>query len=473
MLTKEESVLELLLILVGEFLFLPILGMFAAVIELVALVVGGTLEVLWQLFSGRGEREVALAEESPARVEAGSEEETPLAAYARGVAEDEKRAAGGLFRRLLLAVGVVGLVLFLALQFFFFEGTLRWGLARVKASTGIDVRFASASGNLLTWSTELKGLKIARRGHPQSNFALTIDSFSADLDAWSLLWGEVKLQSFVVRGMKGTFTRLRKAPKKRKKKRPFVIQSLRLEGVKLRFQDRTREGRVLDVPLEIKRWESKPLRSTYAMFDVLFRTNAQGRFADKPFELMTRGDRKGRQTCWKAYDLPIAPVAAWVGGPLGWLKTGRLFVYVKDEWRRAESPVIELYWSMTLRDVQAEVPPHKRGLARVIAKAAVGYINKRGKFLPLEFSLTVREGQFRHTASLAATGLFQAVARALRKKLRGRSKGEKGPDSGEDGAKDGPKKGLLQKSKEKASGLLKRGKKGLRKLRFWKRRKEP
>src|SRR5687767_5104296 len=72
-----------------------------------------------------------------------------------------RRMALGAAACLLLTVGTV-----LALNFLFFEPTARWILGRVHDRTAIEVRFGSASGNLLTGRLALRDVTLRRTSHP-------------------------------------------------------------------------------------------------------------------------------------------------------------------------------------------------------------------------------------------------------------------------------------------------------------------
>jgi hypothetical protein len=70
----------------------------------------------------------------------------------------------------------------------------------------------------------------------------------------------------------------------RKEKRKFTITKLQVSNLEVTYADHTRK-RPLVVPVTLTSFTSAPLRSSWAVFDVLFRSNASGTIAGRPLRI--------------------------------------------------------------------------------------------------------------------------------------------------------------------------------------------
>jgi hypothetical protein len=164
----------------------------------------------------------------------------------------------------------------------------------------------------------------------------------------------------------------------------------------------------------IEKLTANPLRSRWAIFDVLFRTNASGTIAGRPFNLTTTGDDLGRSTTWTANDLPVALLANYIGGPFTLLSDGTCDVRVTDHWQMSQDQrMIVMDWSLILNHVTAAVPESTSKTMALLAKPVVAFINAKGDRVPLSFTVTIDEDRFDNTASAEAAGLWTVVNDSL------------------------------------------------------------
>jgi hypothetical protein len=112
-----------------------------------------------------------------------------------------------------------------------------------------------------------------RQGDPVANFDVRIERVDVDVEIWSLLSSERRLESLSMRGVRGRYDRDGRA-KPIQASSPFRIDRLSIEDAAVQWTVRR------DVPvsaeLRLASLESNPLRSDRPVFDILFRTNAVG-----------------------------------------------------------------------------------------------------------------------------------------------------------------------------------------------------
>ena len=336
--------------------------------------------------------------------------------------ETRERSVVG--RRIMIALFALAAVIVgsLALiNLFFFDNAVRMVFDTLERKSGIETRCAEIDGSVFLGKVELGGCTIVRRNHPSADFDLALRNLEVDLQLTSLL-GTATLQSAYVSGIAGTVAR--KAPGKPsddtnlvKPRRAFVIEDLRIDDVELFLSGVNKDGAPFKLPIYVASASSKPLRSRYALFDSLFRSNAAGTIAGADFEVRTAGDPDARQTAWRASAVPVASLGAVTGGALSWFRNGVVDVHVDDEWSREGPLQIDMDWRLTFRDIEVEPPDTTGALTRFATGPIVAYVNARGGDFPFEFGMTINEDQFEYKASLAAAGLWNAVAEAVNKVL--------------------------------------------------------
>lgn len=291
-----------------------------------------------------------------------------------------------------------------------FEPVLRWALGRVKAESGIEMTFHSASGSLWAGRFSFSGVQIRRAGDPSANYDLTVGELSLDVDMGTVLSSPLRIESLRAAKVSGTLERIA-PPSADRLRRPFVIDRLVIEEADLLVRDRLEAGRWMEVPLKVTRLESSPFESVHPVLSVFFRSNASGTLDGAPFVLETSGTDGGRTTRWKAEGVPLRMLGDVAGGPFGWIREGGVDLDVRDRWRLANGPVeIDMQWKIVLRDVKAEVPDDASVFTSTIAEPVVKYLNAHAAELPVEFGLVMNESAFHGHWSLGAAGLWEATA---------------------------------------------------------------
>lgn len=321
----------------------------------------------------------------------------------------------------------------------FIDDLARWLLDKQRDRSGITITAETIDGNLFTGQFQVTGITVQRLDHPAGLIDLTVRRIEASIAVWRVFAKPVIVDAITVDGVHGRYERgipgqapAAKEPKKplsiagvtiekdgngttftfdqpRKPKRAFVISALSITNVEIAYADHTRK-RPLILPVTIARLTANPLRSQWAVLDVLFRANATGTVAGRPFTIATTGDDLGRDTQWQVDGLPIEVLAQQVGGPFALLSTGTADVHVTDHWRNSDNErIIVMDWKVVLNHVTAEVPETTSKLMALLAKPAVAFINAKGDRVPLSFRVEIDEDRFNGAASAEAAGLWQVV----------------------------------------------------------------
>jgi hypothetical protein len=341
-------------------------------------------------------------------------------------------------RWLLIGCGTFSALVFAALLVinqWFLDDFARTVLEKQQARTGIAITAETIQGNLFTGHFQATGITVRRTDHPAGLIDLTVRKLDLTVAVWRVFAKPVVVDAVNVDGIRGRYERgvPGQAPSKnplsiagvtlendgdktsvilepnRKIKRPFVMSELTVTDLDVAYADHTRK-RPLAVPVTITRLTANPLRSQWAVLDVLFRANATGTIAGRPLTITTTGDDLGRDTQWNVDGLPVEILADQIGGPFALLSAGMADVHVTDHWRNSDDGrVIVMDWQVVLNHVSAEVPETTSKLMALLAKPAVAFINAKGERVPLSFRVEIDEDRFDGAASAEAAGLWQVV----------------------------------------------------------------
>ncbi len=337
----------------------------------------------------------------------------------------EPRTGGGAANiglKLLLSVAIVTLAVLFIVNTFYFADSVRGVFGVLERRGGIETSCAEIDGNVFSGRVSLGDCTIVRTEHDRSEFNLELDRVDFDLRL-SSLFGTAEIETAHVSGLRGSVKKHQAVvdpdsdEKAEKPRRSFVIQDLRIEDVDIALSGVNKDGGLFELPVQIATATSAPLRSRLALFDILFRSNLNGTIAGADFEVKTGGDSGGRQTAWRAMDVPVASFGAMAGGALSWFQQGVVDVQVDDKWRRDGQLDIDMDWRLTFRDVVVEAPDTAGLLTRLATGPIVAYVNSYDGEFPLEFELVVNENQFESRTSLATAGLWTAVGESINRIL--------------------------------------------------------
>ncbi|MDJ0916399.1 MAG: hypothetical protein QNJ05_01465 [Woeseiaceae bacterium] len=373
-----------------------------------------------------------------------------------------KRSENPVFLRItrLIAMALAALagVVFaciLVINFFFFEDSARFVLGKVETRAGIATECEDIGGSLLFGRVDLRNCSIRRPVHPSSSFELDVGEVSIDLRITSLL-GTATLDTARVVGLSGWVRADRsQAPEggadgdRERPRREFEVIDLQIADARVSLSGSNPDGNRFDVPIEIERVEVRPLRSRFALFDILFRSNASGSLAGAPVTLSSSEVPDGRRTEWRADKVPIASFGSMTGGILSWFSSGYVDVYVDDEWQRSDATAINMDWNLRFSDIEVAPPPGTGRVTRFVTAPLTRYVNSFDGDFPLEFEMVLNEDQFLYQSSLAAAGVWSAIGEAANNALSVIGINLESPEKTGDSLKEGMKSILERARKPK------------------------
>lgn len=339
----------------------------------------------------------------------------------------EPRRSSGTAKKVVVVLLVIALVLLgtlFVVNKFYFANSVRTVFGALERRSGIETSCGEIDGSVFSGRISLGNCTIVRRDHVSSEFDLELDSVDFDLYVGSL-FGTAEIQTAHVAGLRGTVSKRQvqtgsdEKNAVEKPRRSFVVQDLKIESVDITLHGLNQDGVPYELPIHVVSATSAPLRSRFALFDILFRSNTSGKVAGAEFEINTSGDAGGRQTAWRASEVPVANFGAMVGGTLSWFKTGVVDINIDDKWRRDGSLEIDMDWNLRFSNVEVQVPETSGMLTRLAAGPVVDYVNSHDGEFPFEFQMVVNENQFEYMSSLQAAGLWTAVGESVNSVLAG------------------------------------------------------
>ncbi len=419
--------MELLVILLGEFLLFPFIAAIGALVNLVATLIGGVFELAFCLISSTGKEKSEAPKSNIVR---------PKTTFPLKVVT---RVSGTLF--------LIVIVFLFAVNTFLFEPTARFLISKIEDKTNIEISFSSVDGNVFSGELALAGLNAQRQGHEKLDFDISAQKVRLNIDIFSLLSNPIAIEALAVDGVRGNITDKIKqkdvnsqgkfevaigrfkfgvkdndnnqtetdAPlKKLKAKKAFVIKDLAVNDIEIGVYKNDKEPLVL----ALNKIHSAPFRSEYAVFDTFFRSNIEGSLNSHKIIISTEEVGDGRNTKWHLDDFPVSLIKSYVHkAPFSWLESGSIDVLVEDKWQYGENAEIEMDWSLQLKGVGAKAPEDASVVSKAIALPIVNYINNRDDDVDFRFALVMNEKQFESTSSLDASGLWDAVINSLSKKM--------------------------------------------------------
>jgi hypothetical protein len=421
--------MELLVILLAEFLVSLLVPAIVLTVELAVLLIGLFIELATWLLLGR--RRAA----SPPRTISSA-----ASAWRRRETAGAFGGWNGIFR-VMTAVAFVGIVLTIGglvlVNTLFFEPAIRQVVGLVAKRTGTELEFKSVSGNLFTGRFAFEDISAKRVSDTKGSFHLKVRSLSGDIDLPTLLTGPVSFRKLSVDTVSGTFHDREKRGTggqvhdddgRIRTKRRFRVEDLTLRNVDVALS----KGDGASVALSLKSVSSMPFRSNFAVFDLLFRSNVVGQIDGHDISITTRDADGGRISQWRMPDLPIASVNRLVAKPpISWLHEGTLTVSVDDRWVLARQAEIDMDWSIRMRGVRAEARKAGGVLEQAFALPIVNYINSKDGNLDLHFKLVMNESQFEDMVSPDAGVLWDTVVRSMSRAIATRA-GKKTEEVGRD-----------------------------------------
>ncbi len=292
-------------------------------------------------------------------------------------------------------LGGVGVLAVLA-TFVFFDPLLRSVLTRAGDKAEIVLAYEESRGSLLFGQVALTNLEMHRESDEGLDFNLRVDHVEADVDLWSLLGAEPRIQFAAVEGVSGRITP--PVPKDKaatavdvpKARKPFRADRVQVDDVALQIAPRGAEP----YELKIAQGEVAPFRSKTALFDLLFRSNLSAEVAGQPLVVETREiSANGRETSWDFDQVEVDRLRLVLPrAPLTWLEGGTVSVRVEDRWDLNDNE-IDMDWRIDLDGIDVSAPETAGSAERLLANGLARAVARQGGDATFEYRLDLEPDQ--------------------------------------------------------------------------------
>lgn len=288
-------------------------------------------------------------------------------------------------RGLVLLFGLLAIFV-LAFNSFGVEPTLRMVLGRIQDRTGTQVRFASASGNLITGSLAVNGVTLERKVEGRNAFALEVSHLTADVSVLRLADPAWQLDRLHMLGVKGDFEVV-----ERKEGggaiaggRVFEAREVLVSNAELTFVNRRDVPEGVTTSVEVEKLEVAEYRSDWSLYDLLFRSTLAGKVDGQPFTF-TRQQAEGKQlVTWHMQSLQLAKWSRGWATQGAFALAGAAEVTAVHSWPLENPYTIQQHWKIQ---------------------------SAQGK--SFEFDAEMKRGSFEGAQSLRDTGLGEVLAKGI------------------------------------------------------------
>lgn len=397
--------MELLAILLGEFLLFPVIAAFGTLINLIFSVLFTILELIVSLLTSRGSFR-------------------PKKKTQTTLAPSKKPISFKWVAKLSGTIFLVAVLVLVTINTALLTPTMNWVFTKIEQKTNIAVSFESVRGNIFIGALEFQGLRAIRQSDVKSDIDVKAQNIALDVNILSLITKPIVIEKLALKDVDGTWHSKDQAsvsedgdeqskPKKIKPKTEFIIEDLSIQNIGFVLHKAQKEP----LNLKLARIESAPFRSKYAIFDTFFRSNIEGGINGHKITIASREEGDGRVTKWHLDHFPVEIINQYVQkAPISWFKSGVIDVRVEDQWSYGDSAQIDMDWNLKFKDVVVEAPQDASLVKKALAAPIVKYLNNK-QDADIGFGLIMNENQFESTASLDGAGLWAAVVDSLSKKL--------------------------------------------------------
>ncbi|EDY83893.1 hypothetical protein VDG1235_3520 [Verrucomicrobiia bacterium DG1235] len=307
----------------------------------------------------------------------------------------------------------------LLLNFVFLEQTVRFAVNKVETKTGFEIEYESMEGNLFTGAFAFEGLDITQTLAEKPQLSIQAQSLAANLSVWNFIFGSRVVDSASLSEASITLQTIAKPEEEKKSvfaiglawnenrldgltagpaslvKTPnYTIKDLKLSKLSIHVDDRSSETPT-NYDIAIDHFEAQPLRSHFAIFDLLFRSNLDGTLNGSRLTISNTESDGHRHTKWATQDVPAGVLASLIGGPFSLFEAGTVDVEVTDQWEAERVESLELDWKIKVADAQARLPQATPKLLQPLAQVWVDNINQTEKDWEFGFQLQLSENQFK------------------------------------------------------------------------------
>ncbi len=210
---------------------------------------------------------------------------------------------------------------------------------------------------------------------------------------------------------------------------------MELADVCLAYHSTSRSGQAVHHTVNIDQFRVSPLRSWYAISDLLFHSTATVSIDNHRIFIKTEGSGCERLTYWRFTDFPLRIIADMAGGPFKYIQDGTVSAQVEDQWRLKDKVEIHMDWHLTFMNIRLKENQDLGPVEKRIAGALNKYLEKKPQEQHFQFSFNMDEENFRYIVAvdslpfwkkLGKVFLTELAIKTIKKKEKIKEMGKKG-----------------------------------------------
>lgn len=310
----------------------------------------------------------------------------------------------------------------------FFDAIVHQVLRSVDDREDLDVQFAHAEGSFILGRIEIDHLQIGgRRGQasdPSGEYSLEVEALVIDIDTLGLLTFDFALEDLSLEGVRGTYDRYHPPRGKREREplaREFTVERMHFGSTHLDLRDHTKldaAGEPRNIVIELVELDSGPLSSESAIFDLLYRTRGRGTIAGHDFVLSALEIDGEHETQLEVRDLSLDALADTLEERVGVRARGTADIELRNHHHPGPPASVDITAAITMHQLELAAGKDATMRTKLLLDMAADMLSQLGEDFPLEFTVTIDEGELAGAQSLADSGVIERIADAIADALK-------------------------------------------------------
>ncbi|MBE7458727.1 MAG: DUF748 domain-containing protein [Planctomycetia bacterium] len=309
----------------------------------------------------------------------------------------------------LLAVPLAAACL---VQAFWIDDVVRGAVTRACKKSGIEFTAGKVNGNLFTGSFLLEDVRLSRSAHEQSTFDLSIGRVWLDVSVTALLTGRVRFSHLHIDSVEGDYVR-HQVPTVVPIRKQFEIDDLRLRDAVLAIRDETPASTPVTATVTVTDAAVAPLRSRYALFDILYHSQMSGTIDEGSFAIEQKRETGETLTSWRMEGVEISKLSPYLGKDLS-IVSGKADLCVEQRWHPSKDAVPISVDGLLVLTGGLSAKTTAGGWDHRLKAQIEKHLGASGGTLPLAFSLSMDRRDWANIYSAETVKLWDMFGRSIR-----------------------------------------------------------
>lgn len=309
----------------------------------------------------------------------------------------------------LLAVPLAAACL---VQAFWIDDMVRAAATRACKKSGIEFAAGKVDGNLFTGSFLLEDVRLSRSAHAQSTFNLSVGRVWLDVSVVALLTGRVRFSHLHIDSVDGDYVR-HQVPTAVPIRKQFEIDDLRLRAAALSLRDETPESTPVAATVTVTDAAVSPLRSRYALFDILYHSQMSGTIDEGSFAIEQKRAPDETVTSWRMEGVEISKLSPYLGKDLS-IVSGKADWSMEQRWHPSNDAVPISVDGLLVLTGGLSAKTTGGGWNSVLTAQIEKHLGANGGALPLAFSLSMDRREWANVYSAETVKLWDMFGRSIR-----------------------------------------------------------